>query len=123
MRALIIGKDIAVELDKRGYELVLVSRDIEKLEKVKEILQGKNTEIISLDLSIEDNCKKLYEKVKNIDILVNNAGFGVFGEFLETSLDKEINLINTNIIEKKRSIFVCRHIFNTHIPVLFSHLP
>ena len=104
MRALItgassgIGKDIAIELDKKGYDLVLVSRDLEKLKKVKQSLKGKNIEIISLDLSKNENCKELYEKEKNIDILINNAGFGLFGEFSETSLDKEIDLINTNIV-------------------------
>ena len=104
MRALItgassgIGKDIAVELDKKGYDLILVSRDKEKLEKVKENLNGKNIEIIALDLSIKDNCKKLHEQVKNIDLLINNAGFGIFGDFTETSLEREIELINTNII-------------------------
>lgn len=39
----------------------------------------------------------IYEKEKDIDILVNNAGFGVFGEFVNTDLEKEINLINTNV--------------------------
>ena len=39
----------------------------------------------------------IYEKEKDIDILVNNAGFGVFGEFVNTDLEREINLINTNI--------------------------
>ena len=36
-------------------------------------------------------------KIYEIDLLVNNAGFGVFGEFSKTDLEKEINLINTNI--------------------------
>ena len=93
-----IGKDMAIELDKRGYDLVLVARDEERLKKVKESLKGKNIEIISMDLSDENNCKKLYSMVSNIDILVNNAGFGVFGEFVETDLDKELKLIKTNII-------------------------
>ena len=104
MRALItgassgIGRDIAIELDKKGYDLTLVSRDKEKLKKVKESLSGKNIDIIDIDLSSSENCKKLYEQAKNIDLLINNAGFGIFGEFTETSLDKEIELINTNII-------------------------
>ena len=53
--------------------------------------------IIVADVSKEENCKMIYEKEKNIDILVNNAGFGVFGEFVNTDLEREINLINTNI--------------------------
>ena len=93
-----IGRKIAEELDVRGYDLVLVARNKEKLEEVKNGLNAKNIEIITMDLSNQENCKRLYSLVKNVDILVNNAGFGNFGDFTETDLDKEINLINTNII-------------------------
>ena len=92
-----IGRDIARELDKRGYDLVLVARDGKKLEEVKDSLSGKNIEVISMDLSSADNCKKLHDIAKDIDILINNAGFGAFGKFTETDLKKEIDLINTNI--------------------------
>lgn len=92
-----IGLDMARELDKIGYDLVLVSRDKEKLEKAKEKLEGKNIEIIPMDLENPENCKRLYKMVQDVDILINNAGFGTFGNFIETDLDKEISLINTNI--------------------------
>lgn len=92
-----IGLDMARELDKRGYDLVLVSRDKEKLEKAREKLEGKNIDIIPMDLENPENCKRLYKMVQDIDILINNAGFGAFGNFIETDLDKEISLINTNI--------------------------
>lgn len=91
-----IGRDMARELDRRGFDLVLVSRDKGKLEEVKSTLKG-NAEVISMDLSDSENCKKLHEMVKDIDFLINNAGFGTFGEFTKTDLDKEINLINTNV--------------------------
>lgn len=91
-----IGRDIARELNKKGYELVLVARDLEKLKELKNEL-GSNTEIISMDLSIEDNCKDLYKKVPDIDLLINNAGFGACGKFTKTDLEKEIKMINTNI--------------------------
>lgn len=94
-----IGRDMAIELDKKGYDLVLVSRDKEKLEQVKNKLKGKNIEIIVKDLSSEENCKELYSMVgDNIDVLINNAGFGIYGEFTETSLDKEMEMIKTNIV-------------------------
>ena len=49
-----IGRDIARELSKKGYDLVLVSRDEKKLNKVKGELEKENIkiEIISTDLSI-----------------------------------------------------------------------
>ncbi len=103
MRALVtgassgIGRDIAIELSHKGYDLVLVARDENKLMEVKEKIKT-NAEIICMDLSIEENCKKLHDMAKNIDLLVNNAGFGVFGEFTNTDLNKELNLIKTNIV-------------------------
>lgn len=94
-----IGRDIARELSKKGYDLVLVSRDENKLNKVKEELEKANVKIetISTDLSLEENCKEIHKNVKNVDILVNNAGFGDCGNFTKTSLEKELNMIKTNI--------------------------
>ena len=93
-----IGKELAKILSQKGYDLILVSRNKIKLDKVKKELKT-NVEFIIMDLSIEENIFKLYEKVENkkIDILINNAGFGIFGEFDETNLGKEIELINTNL--------------------------
>lgn len=92
-----IGRDIARELSKRGYDLVIVARNTTRLEELKAELNT-NVQIISMDLTSEENCKSLYEQAKDIDLLVNNAGFGEFGFFTETDLDKEINMIKTNII-------------------------
>ena len=133
-----IGRDMSRYLYSLGYNLIIVARDLEKLEKLKtELEKNENTEknstsvsaqqhkdnnensnnnykkienaevnqkkqeiiIITKDLSIKENCLEIYEQTKNIqiDLLVNNAGFGVFGEFSKTDLEKEINLINTNI--------------------------
>lgn len=92
-----IGKDMAKELSKRGYDLILVARDLDKLNEVKEELKT-NIEVVSMDISIVDNCKKLHEEHKDIDILINNAGFGDCGYFSKTNLEKEIAMINTNIV-------------------------
>ena len=91
-----IGKDIAKVLSQKGYELILVAREKQKLEETAKELNTK-TQIIATDLSKEENCKKIYEQVPEIDLLVNNAGFGDCGQFVDTDLDKEIKMINTNI--------------------------
>ena len=95
-----IGRDMARELSKKGYDLVLVSRDEDKLKKLKKELEENKTEIevIAMDLSVEENCKELHKKVDNIDILINNAGFGDCGYFISTNLEKEVQMINTNIV-------------------------
>ncbi len=94
-----IGRDMAKVISKKADELILVSRDIEKLKEVKkEIERDAKVEIISMDLTNEENCKEIHNRVKNVDILINNAGFGDCGFFSETDLDKELNMIKTNII-------------------------
>lgn len=92
-----IGRDIAKELSKRGYDLILVARNLEKLNELKSELKT-NSETVEMDVSMPENCKLLHEKYKDIDILVNNAGFGDCGYFSSTNLEKEIQMINTNII-------------------------
>lgn len=92
-----IGRDIARNLSEKGYDLVLVARDLKKLEDLKSELKT-NIEIESMDVSVVENCKNLHEKHKDIDILVNNAGFGDCGYFTKTNLDKELSMINTNIV-------------------------
>lgn len=93
-----IGRDIAIELGKRGYDLILVARNEEKLKETAKNINT-NVKIILKDLSSKENCMQLYEETKNdnIDILVNDAGFGVHGKFVDTDLDKEIQMIETNI--------------------------
>lgn len=93
-----IGRDIARYLSSLGYDIIAVARDIETLNKLKKDIQT-NVDIVSMDLANEEDCKKLYNIVKDkkIDILVNNAGFGDFGEFVDTNLDKELDMINVNI--------------------------
>lgn len=93
-----IGLDMARYLATKNFELILVSRNKEKLEKIQEELPTKTT-IIVADLSNEQRVKDLYviAKKENIDILINNAGLGDFGYLTDTDLNKDLELINTNI--------------------------
>lgn len=93
-----MGRDMAKYLLNLDYDLTLVSRDKEKLDKEFKDYKDK-VKTYSFDLTKEDECKKLYKEVKkdNIDILINNAGFGDSGNFTETSLDKELEMIDLNV--------------------------
>jgi short-subunit dehydrogenase len=89
-----IGKEMAKILSHKGYDLILVARRKKRLEELKKELPTK-VKIITLDISSTFNCMKL--KKEDIDIIINNAGFGLLGEFSETNIDKELDMIDTNI--------------------------
>lgn len=93
-----IGESFARYLDSLNYDLILVGRNKEKLEKIANDLNG-NVKIIILDLKNIDKVKELYVMTRNddIDLLINNAGFGLFGSFIETDLNKELDMIDVNI--------------------------
>ncbi len=92
-----LGKDFAIELSKKGYDLVLVARNKEKLENLKKELNT-NVEIETMDLSVEKNVFSLAKKYKDdIDLLINNAGYGECGEFNNISLETDLNMIDLNV--------------------------
>ena len=90
-----IGKEIARYLAELGYDLILVSRSTDKLNKLKEELLNVNVRVITLDFSRESDSLDLYEHIKNeneqIDFLVNNAGFGAYGNFWMFRLKESLN--------------------------------
>ena len=93
-----IGRDIAVILSTKGYDIILTGRSEENLKETASYLKT-NYKIIVSDLSVPENCIKLYNEVKDLDveILVNNAGYGIFGKFDEIDINKQIDMINLNI--------------------------
>ena len=96
-----IGREFAKIMAKKGNDLVLIARNRTELEKLAKELKENNSinvEVIDTDLSIAENCIEIHKKVQNVDILINNAGFGDCGNFTNTSLNKEISMINTNIV-------------------------
>ena len=103
MRALItgassgIGRDIAKELARRGYDIVIVARSEDKLNELKNEINNVQVESIPMDISSLDNCKELYNKVGYVEILVNNAGFGLFGKFNITNIDREMEMVDLNV--------------------------
>ena len=91
-----IGRDMARYLSSLGWDLVIVARRKDLLEELKVDLNT-DVKIECYDLSIRENCVKLFEDNKDIDFLINNAGFGDFGEFDKTDLNKELIMVDTNI--------------------------
>ena len=102
-----IGREIAKYLAIKGYDLILTARSEDKLQELRNQILKKFPEkkvlVIPADLSVREECRRLYREVRekagreNIDFVVNNAGMGVYGFFLETDLEKELQLIDLNV--------------------------
>lgn len=99
-----IGLELAKLFAKDGYNLVIVARDQEKLNKTASELEsahGVKVVPISKDLFDPENAYDLYYELKTkgieIGILVNNAGQGHYGEFINTDLKQELAIIQLNI--------------------------
>jgi hypothetical protein len=93
-----IGRDIAKYLAQYGYDLIVVAKSKNKLNEIYKDFKVK-VKIIEADLTKKEEVLNLYNKVKDkkIDILINNAGFGDTGNFTETNLNKELEMIDLNI--------------------------
>ena len=93
-----IGREMAIYLSELGYDLYVVARSLDKLNSLKDNVRT-NVSIYEYDLSVLDNCYKLYDELKDkeIDIVINNAGFGTYGDYEDDNLDKELNMIDLNV--------------------------
>ena len=99
-----IGKAFAEKFASMGNNIILVSRNRDKLQQQQIDLQSRyqvSVEYISCDLAEVDAVDMIMEKIRNwglsVDVLVNNAGFNAAGCFTNTSLSKEIDMIQVHI--------------------------
>lgn len=98
-----IGKEFAKLLVPHVKRLVLVARNEAELIRLSEELrvQGMEVPYLLVDLAKPSGCQALWATLQECqwlpDLLINNAGAGLFGEVLETSLEREQELIQLNI--------------------------
>lgn len=101
-----IGYELAKLLAKDNYCLVLVARNLENLEATAQELQELSTNIhihiIDIDLFEPGAAQKVYDQTTSlgirIDVLVNNAGQGEWGLFSNTDLEREIAIVQLNVV-------------------------
>ena len=98
-----IGLELAKCFAQDGHDVILVAEDRGGLENAAQevrALGGGKAEIIAADLSKHDGAQRVFDQLggRNLDVLVNNAGVGVYGKFIDTSLDEEISMIHLNTI-------------------------
>ena len=97
-----IGKAIALELASRGFNIALISRNIDKLNATAKEVQAKGvqTRIVVFDFSKDTSLggyKEIAEKLKDLDVsvLANNVGMGTGG--LEVTPELCCQQVATNV--------------------------
>lgn len=95
-----LGKVFAEELAKKGYNLVLVARRKERLERLAHELSSSYSvavEIFAADLTNFEKLREITERFSNIDLLVNNAGFGLISPFVEIDTETGLRMVDLNV--------------------------
>lgn len=97
-----IGATYAERFARRGHDLVLVARDVARMEAIAGRLRadtGVSIDIIQADLTQADDLAKVETRLRDdarIGILVNNAGTAIGGTFIEQSTDEVARLVALN---------------------------
>jgi uncharacterized protein len=99
-----IGRELANIFAKNGYDLIIVARNENELQKTSGELKqqfGIDVTTISQDLFQPESPFELYDKIQSqglhVAILVNDAGQGLYGEFADTDIRRELAIIQLNI--------------------------
>ena len=99
-----LGVIYAERLAKRGYDLKLIARRGDRLEalatKIRDQFNVKVTNIVA-DLGSQEELESIASQLSNdedITMLVNNAGTSTMGPFTETPTEKQLAMINVNLI-------------------------
>lgn len=95
-----IGREIATQLSGRGYRLILVSRDEQRLKSLAAELG--NAEVLSADLSDATARTAVEEAARDVDWLVNNAGYGLSSSFQESTIEEEQKLLDVLVTTPMR---------------------
>ena len=99
-----IGLEYAKILAHEKYDLILVARNLDKLNQLQTLFKTQypiDVHVLPGDLSQPDIPEKIFEEINHrhltVDVLINNAGFGYGGFYKDQSWDNEQQMIQVNI--------------------------
>ena len=100
-----IGYELAKIFAADHHDLILVARNLDKLNGLKSELEGKygiKAMVIPADLSIPHIADEIYYDLSNkeieVDFLVNNAGLGDYGFFVDADWKKQAQMLQLNVV-------------------------
>ncbi|WP_233833116.1 SDR family NAD(P)-dependent oxidoreductase [Paraburkholderia sp. ZP32-5] len=98
-----IGAVYADRLAKRGYDLILVARRVDRLQSLaSQIISdtGRKVEVVEADLTDRDGVARVEDILRNderVSLLVNNAGVAAVTPLLDTDVNAMSTLVSINI--------------------------
>lgn len=97
-----IGEGFARHLARRGHDVVLVARRLDRLSKLAGELSAAHrivADVLEADLAQAEGVARVEERVRAepFDLVVNNAGFGTYGPFIELPLEREVEELDVNV--------------------------
>ena len=106
-----IGESFTRLLASNKYNVVLVARDLPRLQERAQGLEAKygiKTHVIQADLATEEGCLKVEKHIleNQIDVLINNAGFGTSKAFTMSTLEIEQQLLDVLVRAPMRLMHV-----------------
>jgi len=100
-----IGYELALLFARDRFDCILVARSRDKLDELAARLESEfrvKTLVVARDLSKPTAVDEIYEEVSaasmSIDVLVNNAGFPVYGRFVDTDWQAELDMLQVNVV-------------------------
>ena len=106
-----IGESFCRLLADNNYNIVLVARDLPRLQERANQLKAKfnvETHVIQADLSTDAGCNVVEQYLANnqIDVLINNAGFGLNKAFTMSELKAEQEMFDVLVRTPMRLMHV-----------------
>jgi len=106
-----IGESFTRLLADNNYNIILVARDLPRLQERAQGLEAKyaiKTHIIQADLATDTGCASVenYIAINQVDVLINNAGFGINKAFTVSVLDEEQQLLDVLVRTPMRLMHV-----------------
>lgn len=98
-----IGSVYAHRLAQRGYDLILVARDQQRLAKLTNDITaktGRKVDTLPADLTVRADLKLVEERLRSdctVTALINNAGFGGVAKLIDSDVDDMDNMIQLNV--------------------------
>lgn len=103
-----IGHAYAKQLAKQGWSLILVGRNVRRLNQIKQEINcafGTNVQCLVADLSVNADILRVEAYIQQdhqLELLINNAGFGLAADFIDVPVEDQLKMVDVHLVSAIR---------------------